>query len=110
MSWKLMGTVTPTDEWSLFPVPTYASTFRITYGGNLALVQSYGYLRQFYAVGQVSQAVRLYPKSESVIFELPIPQDLIDYGQVQRYLSIKKIFNRYRSFDVWWTAKLEELI
>ena len=110
MSWKLMGTLAPTLDWALFPVPTYASTFRITYGGNLAQIHSYGYLRQFYAVGQVSQAVRLYPKLESVIFELSIPQDLRDYGQVQRYLSIKKVMNRYQSSDIWWTAKLEELI
>lgn len=110
MTWKPIGTVTPTDDWILFTLPTFAETFRITYRGDFQRINGIGFLRQFYAVGQVSQAVRLYPKRESVIFELRIPQDLRDYGQLQRYLSIKKVVRRYSLPDPWWTVTIEELI
>jgi hypothetical protein len=113
MVWKLLGTITPTDDWQLFPVPTFARTFRITYGGDFQRINSTGYLRQFFGMDQVSIATRLYPKRESVIFEMPIPQDLIYQGVERRYLSIKKVPKRFYggvAEDVWWTAKIEELI
>lgn len=111
MTWKSLGTLTPQfDDWILFPLPTYADTFRISYSGDFQRINSSGYLRQFYAVGQVSQAVRLFPKPESVIFEMPIPQELRNYGQQQRYLSIKKVMNRWQSLDVWWQCQVEELV
>jgi hypothetical protein len=108
--WKPLGTLTPTEDWALFPLPTFATTFRITYSGDFQRINSSGYLRQFYAVNQVSQAVRLYPKPESVIFEMEIPREMRAYGQVQRFLQIKKLLNRRQSTDVWWTARIEELI
>jgi hypothetical protein len=113
MPWRTLGTLTPTTEWNLFPQPTFARTFRITYTGDFQRINSTGYLRQFFSVGQVSQAIRVYPKRESVVFELPIPQDLIDQGQVVRYLSIMKMPRRYRRIEIvepHWTATIEELI
>jgi hypothetical protein len=113
MPWKSLGLLTPTTEWQLYPVPTFAKTFRIKYGGDFQRINSTGYLRQFFGVDQVSQAVRVYPKRESVIFEMPIPRDLLDQGQVQRYLSIKKSPKRFRGLDITdpnWTALIEELI
>jgi hypothetical protein len=113
MPWKPLGTLTPTTDWQLYPMPTFARTFRITYVGDFQRINSTGYLRQFFSVGQVSQAIRIYPKREAVIFEMPIPKDLIDQGQDRRYLSIMKIPKRYRRLDIAepnWTALIEELI
>jgi hypothetical protein len=113
MPWTTLGTLTPTPVWQLYPIPTFAKTFRITYVGDFQRINSTGYLRQMFAVGQVSQAIRLYPKQESVIFEMPIPQDLVDQGQVVRYLSILKVPKRFRGLEIdgpHWTATLEQLI
>jgi hypothetical protein len=113
MPWRPLGTLTPTTDWQVFPVPTFAKTFRIRYTGDFQRIQSKGYLRQLFSVGQVSIATRLYPKRESVVFEMPIPQDLIDQGQVVRYLSIKKVPKYHRRLEIPepnWTATIEELI
>lgn len=111
MSWNSLGTVTITTDWQILEQSTLASTFRITYLGNIDQIWSYGRIRQYYSTNEVSPSIRIYPKSQSLILEIPIPQELINSGVAVRYLGVCK-FPVYRNTipDSDWQVLVEELI
>ncbi|WP_416671551.1 hypothetical protein [Egbenema bharatensis] len=112
LTWRTLGTITPaTFNWQLYDQPTAASVFRFTFQGNLNRVWYYARVRQYFYAGDVGVSQRLYPKSESVILEMPIPAELLDAGMVIRYLGIAKFPLRRRTVaDGDWSVRIEELL
>lgn len=107
-----MGTITPANyEWTLYDQPSAASTFRFTFQGDLNRIWSYARVRQYFYLGGVGVSQRIYPRSDSLIIEMPIPQDLLDSGLVVRYLGIAKFpARRWTVADGDWSVRLDELL
>jgi len=111
MSWNTLGTVLVSTEWQVLPQSSFASTFRISFLGDLQRTWYFARIRQYYGTNEVSLSIRLYPKSESIILELPIPQQLQSQGVASRYLGVRKYpFRRYTVIDSNWQIKIEELV
>lgn len=106
-----MGTITPSTDWQTFPQVSFASTFRISFLGDLNRVWYFARIRQYYSSNEVSLSVRLYPKQESLILNIPIPLELQEQGIVVRYLGVCKYpFRRNTVLDSDWQIKVEELV
>lgn len=88
--WRSLGTITPTLTWQTFNIPTTSDTFRITYGGDIARANTFAYLRQYLSSDVVTKSIRLYPKLQQEVIELPIPSSLRDAGQFLCYLGAMK--------------------
>lgn len=111
MSWNTLGVVQVSTDWQVFNLPSYATTFRISFLGDLQRVWYHARLRQYFSADEVGISLRLYPKPESIILELPIPDDLISLGLASRSLGICKFPNRrYTVIDSSWQVMLEELV
>lgn len=111
MSWNSLGTVAVSTDWQVLNQATFASTFRISFLGDLERTWYFARIRQYYGVNEVSLSVRLYPKQESIIIELPIPQELQNQGVAVRYLGVCKYpFRRYTVVDSSWQIMIEELV
>ena len=111
MSWNALGTIEVSTHWQVFPQASFASTFRISFLGDLQRTWYFARIRQYYGTDEVSLSVRLYPKRESIILELPIPQELQNQGVTMRYLGVRKYpFRRYTVVDSEWQIKIEELV
>ncbi len=118
--WNNLGTITPTSSnWIKFPnTATGANaTLRVTYFcDDFSKVKSWCYLRARYQTAdsnQVSQSIRLYPKTDKQLIQFPIPQDLQDRSVYFRDFEIKKFLKVRRSVgttkDIIWQIQLEEL-
>lgn len=118
--WNQLGQVTPiVGTWSKFPVISNGAnrTFRATFFCvNFAKIHSFAYIRSEFFTANTSQvvpAIRLYPKQETFIFELPIPKDLLDRNIYLRHIEVMKVFRRTKPIgftsDIDWTIKLEEI-
>lgn len=112
MSWYPLGTVTPSlTEWQLFGTPSFSELFRATYLGPIESISSFAWFRSYYATDEVSEAIRLYPKTERQIIESVIPEAFKQAGQVVRFFGVRKR-SRYRSIgiapDSNWQVVLEE--
>lgn len=111
MSWNTLGVMVVSTDWQVFNQPSYASTFRISFLGDLERTWYFARIRQYYGADEVSLSTRIYPKRESIILELPIPQELQNQGVMMRYLGVRKYpFRRYTVIDSNWQIKIEELI
>lgn len=111
MSWNTLGTVVVSTDWQVIAQPSYASTFRISFLGDLQRTWYFARIRQYYGTDEVSLSVRLYPKQEAIILELPIPQELQNQGVIARYLGVCKFpFRRYTVTDSAWQIMIEELV
>lgn len=110
--WKSIGTIIPALTWQTFPLPTTGDTFRVTYGGNLNRISTFAYVRQYLSVDIVTKSIRLYPKNQQEVIELPIPATLRESGLVLCYLGAMKFPNRPRFVqpDTNWTLTIEEWI
>lgn len=111
MQWISLGTIQPLlYQWQLFPEPTYSRTFKLTFLGNSDRLYSYLRIRQQFTTTEVSFSQKIYPKSESIIFELPIPDELKLSGQTTRHIAVAKFF-RYRTpIDFNYQVGLEALM
>jgi len=111
MSWNTLGTVMVSTDWQVIEQDTFSSTFRISFLGELERTWYFARIRQYYGADEVSLSVRLYPKREAIILELPIPQELQSQGVTSRYLGVRKYpFRRYTVIDSDWQIKIEELV
>jgi len=111
MSWNMLGTVVVSTEWQVIEQATFSSTFRISFLGDLQRTWYFARIRQYYGTNEVSLSTRLYPKRESIILELPIPQELRNQGVASRYLGVRKYpFRRYTVIDSNWQIMIEELV
>jgi len=111
MSWNTLGTIEVSTDWQILNQQTYSSIFRISFLGDLQRTWYFARIRQYYGTNEVSLSTRLYPKSESIILELPIPQELRNQGVASRYLGVRKYpFRRYTVIDSNWQIKIEELV
>jgi hypothetical protein len=111
MVWRSLGTITPALTWQLFNVPTLSNTFRVTYGGDIARANTFAYLRQYLSSDEVTKSIRLYPKPQQEVIELPIPSELRETGQFICYLGAMKFpARRFRYVlpDSSWTLTIEE--
>ncbi len=110
--WKSLGIVTPSlMSWRLFDLPTSQQTFKVTFFGLTPNRWSYIRIRNRFDGDEVSQSIRVYPKQEETIIELPVPPELINYGAGQRWLEIAKFKVNYRSVsDADYQVQIEELV
>lgn len=110
MEWINLGTIQPTSyQWQLFPTPTFSRTFKLTFLNNFDRLYSYVRIRQQFTTTEVSFSQRIYPKSESVIFEMPIPDDLKLSGQTARHIAVAKFFRYRTSLEFDYQVQLEAL-
>lgn len=110
MEWISLGTLQPTfHQWQIFPIPTFSRTFKLTFLGNLDRLYSYLRIRQQFTTTEVSFSQRIYPKSESVIFEMPIPDDLKLSGQTARHIAVAKFFRYRTTLEIDHQVTLEAL-
>lgn len=118
--WNDLGTLTPgAENWVKFPVLATGAndTVRITFSSeNFSKINSFVWLRPRYQTAnsdQVGQAIRVYPKPEKQVLEVPISQDFRDRSIYFRAFEIKKQlkFRRYvgTTLDINYMMKLEEL-
>lgn len=107
-----MGIVTPTiQNWRLLDLPTSAKTFKIQFHGLSLNRWSYIRLRNRFSDDEVSQSIRIYPKEEETIIELPIPSEFIAYGIYSRWLEVAKFKSRkYAVSDPEYQMEIEELL
>jgi hypothetical protein len=111
MSWNSLGAVIVSTDWQVIDQATSASTFRISFLGDLDRTWYFARIRQYYSAEEVSLSTRIYPKQESIILELPIPQELQSQGVTARYLGVCKFpFRRYTVVDSDWQIMIEELV
>lgn len=109
--WRDIGTLTLDLTWQIFSIPTTSNLFRASYIGNLQNINTFAYLRQYYSIGEVGKAIRLYPKPEQEIIELSIPDEFVNGGIIIRYLGAMKYPARrfYGQLpDTAWSLHLEE--
>jgi hypothetical protein len=118
--WNDLGTLTPNaTNWVKYPVVATGAndTIRITFSSsNFSKINSLVWLRPRYQTAdsdQVGQAIRIYPKPEKQVVQVPIPQDFRDRSVYFRAFEIKKQL-KYRKYigitpDTNYMMKLEEL-
>lgn len=109
--WRSLGTLKPGLDWRTFNAPTFADTFRLSYTGLTRDLSSSALIRQHFATNEVSSTIRIYPKPEKLIIEIPIPQDLKNGGTGVRYLAVKRLIRKRYGFiypDSDWSLTVEE--
>lgn len=111
-TWRNLGTLTPRAfEWNLFNEPTEFTTFRISFVGDVRQIWYYLRIRQYFYSDSVSLSQKLYPKSESIIIQMPIPQELLEAGLYTRFIGVAKFpIRQYTIADSNWQVTLEELV
>lgn len=111
MSWNTLGIVSVSTDWQILNQASFASTFRISFLGDIQRAWYFARIRQYYGSSEVSFSTKIYPKQEAIILELPIPQELQNQGVIVRYLGVCKFpFRRYTVLDSNWQIKIEELV
>lgn len=95
--WKNLGTLTPEFlTWKKFQETSTGgnSIFRVKFiCTDFSKIRSFCWLRarfQTAQTNQVEQAIRIYPKPENMIFEIPVPKDLFDRNIYFRDFEIIK--------------------
>ena len=115
--WQALGTLTPNQQWQTFAFHSDGtSVLKIAYqvpGDDFSKVKSFAWLRRAWrgtAPLQVEKSLRLYPKPEHQIVEIPIPPDFRRIGQTQAEYQIKRGFSRYYEIsEPIWSVTLEAL-
>lgn len=118
--WNDLGTITPLHkQWLKFPNRATGAnaTLRITcFCSDWNKVNSWIWLRPRYQTSnsdQVGLSIRIYPKQEKQLVEIPIPVDLQERSVYFRDFEVYKNlrWRRYIGYtpDVNWQIKLEEL-
>lgn len=117
--WQNLGTVTPTfDEWTKFPIQCYDSNSSIRLVFNIPnpnQLRSFGWFRAIYEVAGltvVQPAVRIYPKPDILILQVPVNEDFKARNNPFRSFQVMKKLYRTRlglNTDTNWTVTLEEL-
>lgn len=119
--WNDLGTIEPIyNQWVVFPVQSNGgnAVFRVRWiCVDFDQIRSYVWVRSRFQTqqsNQVTQAIRLYPKSDDQIFEMPIPQDLLDRGIRLRSVEVKKYIQSLRYVgivpDIAYSMRLEEIL
>ena len=115
--WEALGTLTPSQQWQTFPLHSDgASVIKVAYhvpGGDFSKTQSFAWFRRAWrgtVPRQVDKSLRLYPKPEHQIIEIPIPLALQQIGQIEAEYQIKRGFSRYHDIsEPVWSVTLEAL-
>jgi|SRR6476469_265178 len=118
--WNQLGELTPIPaQWSKFPVISNGmnGVFRATFFcESFPRIHSYALVRaEFFTArtSQFTQPIRVYPRPEIQIFEMPIPRDLLDRNIYLRHIEVMKIFRHSKyigvTSDIQWRFKLEEI-
>ena len=117
--WQNLGTVTPKfDEWVKFPSQCYDSnsSIRLTFSiPNINQLRSYAWFRAIYEVAGltvVQPAIRIYPKSDILILQIPVIEDFKERNNPFRSFQVMKKLYRTRlgnNIDNNWSVTLEEL-
>ncbi len=109
--WVSLGTVSVSNEWSMFPLPTHqGDSFRLSWKGKFEESFSQVYLREmFLSEGYIlpsSEWIRLYPNSEPSLLYIPF-LSTFHFQQGRRFLEVKKKTSRI-GFDPAFSLKIEE--
>lgn len=111
MPWTSLGTVSVGDDWQSFPEDCLGyETFRLNHTTIVDPFNQAFLSRYFPAPGDGGRFApwrRIYPSSEPVIIQLPIPEILVAQGIAVFTMQVRRKFPYY---PVPWTIHLEALI
>lgn len=119
--WNNLGTVqAEKKQWLKFPLTATGANATIRasfFCSDWTKLSSYILIRPRYNTAnsdQTGNAIRIYPQSTPVIFEVPIPQDLQDRSVYFRDFEVYKVSRRRQRYvgitpDANLQVKLEEL-
>lgn len=119
--WNDLGTLQPTtlNEWVKFPSTAVGgnATLRVTFFcTDFSKVRSSCWFRPNYKTAntdQVGRAIRLYPKPERILLDIPVPEELQERSVFFRDFQLLKTLRLRKrpgiTPDIPWSIKLEEL-
>lgn len=119
-SWEQLGTVSPSDQWQLFPVDVINSeTFRVTttiinqQDWDTLKIRSGAFIRFYYPDGSKSDKIYIPVTDSPTIKEIPMPDALQNVEAIARSVGCI-LSNRYigkYSINSYarWNLKLEAL-
>jgi hypothetical protein len=112
--WEILGILSLGDDWLTFPRFSNATVFRFTclgWSGIPPSVRGFAWVRLHYlglpGGSGVTRSIRVYPKPEPEIIEIPRPPDFESGGYYSRWPAAKKGKPRYYAQQQDWSLQVE---
>lgn len=111
--WLALGTIRPNLQWQKFPesvADAHLIRASFTVAGTFAQVKSYCWLRRAWTETTpliVEPAFRVYPKPETIAFDVKIPEAFNEQGLILVDWQVKLGFYRRNFSEPTWEISLE---